>query len=106
MPDILHRQSKVKRKKNVVVLSTSRPLNCKRIDDDKEKLQIIKFYDFTKGGAGSVAESLQSPDQLNHCKSKSSRWVMVALSCMLDTARVNGKTVWCLKNDSGISNTF
>ena len=28
---------------------------------------------------------------------------MIALSYMLDTARVNGKTVWCLKNDSGIS---
>ena len=24
---------------------------------------------------------------------------------MLDTARVNGKTVWCLKNDSDISST-
>ena len=28
---------------------------------------------------------------------------LVALSYMLHTARVNGKTVWCLKNDSGIS---
>ena len=31
--------------------------------------------------------------------------VMAALSYMLDTARANGKTVWCLKNDSDISNT-
>ena len=30
---------------------------------------------------------------------------MVALSFMLDTARVNGKTVWCFKNDSDISST-
>ena len=30
---------------------------------------------------------------------------MVALSYMLATARVNGKTVWCLKNDSDISST-
>ena len=71
------------------------------IDDGKEKLQIIKFYDFTKGGTDIA-------DQLNDyttTRSKSCRWVMVALSYMLDTARVNGKTVWCLKNDSDISST-
>ena len=47
-------------------------------------------------------------DQLNDyytTRSKSCRSVMVVLSCMLDTARVNGKTVWCLKNDSDISST-
>ena len=85
-------------KKDVVVLLTSRPLHGKKIDNDKEKPQIIKFYDFTKGETDIV-------DQLNDyytTKSKSCRWVMVALSYMLDTARVNGKTVWCLKNDSDI----
>ena len=30
---------------------------------------------------------------------------MVVLSYMLATARVNGKTVWCLKNDLDISST-
>ena len=30
---------------------------------------------------------------------------MVPLSYMLDTARFNGKTMWCLKNDSDISRT-
>ena len=35
--------------KNVVVLSTFRPLHGKTIDDGKEKSQIIKFYNFTKG---------------------------------------------------------
>ena len=85
-------------KKDVVVLLISRPLHGKTIDNDKEKPQIIKFYDFTKGETDIV-------DQLNDyytTKSKSCRWVMVALSYMLDTARVNGKTVWCLKNDSDI----
>ena len=55
-----------------------------------------KFYDFTKGGTDIV-------DQLNDyytTRSKSCRWVMVALSYMLHTARANGKNVWCLKNDS------
>ena len=47
-------------------------------------------------------------DQLNYyytTRSKSCRWVMVALSYMLDTARDNGKIVWCLKNYSDISST-
>ena len=76
-------------------------MHGKTIDDGKEKPQTIKFYDFTKGGTDIV-------DQLNDyytTRSKSCRWVMVALSYMLDTARVNGKTVWCLKNDSDISST-
>ena len=94
-------KTKSKGKKNVVVLSTSRPLHDKTIDDDKEKPQIIQFYDFTKGGMDIV-------DQLNDyytTRSKSCHWVMVALLYMLDTARVNGRTVWCLKNDSDISRT-
>ena len=70
-----------------VVLSTSRPLHDKTIYDDKEKPQIIKFYNFIKGGANIV-------DQWNEyytTSSKSCQWVMVALSYMLDTARVNGE---------------
>ena len=47
-----------KGKKNVVGLSTSRLLHGKTIDDGKEKLQKIKFYNFTKGGTDTV-------DQLN-----------------------------------------
>ena len=76
-------KTKSKRKKNVVVLWTSRLLHGKTIDDGKEKSQIIKFYDFTKGG-------MDIADQLNdYCtaRSKSCGWVMVALSYMLDTAR-------------------
>ena len=68
----------------VVVLSTSKPLHGKTIDDGKEKPQIIKFYDFTNSGTDIV-------DQLNDyhtTRSNSCCWVMVALSCMLDTARV------------------
>ena len=90
-----------KGKKNVVVFSTSRPLHGKTIDDGNEKPQMIKFYDFTKGGADIV-------DQLNAyntTRSKSCHWVMVTPLYMWNTARVNEKTVWCLKNDSNISRT-
>ena len=84
-----------------MVLSTYRSLHGKTIDDGKEKPQILKFYDFTKGGTDIV-------DHLNDCyttRLKSCCWVMVTLSHVLDTAKVNGKTMWCLKNDSDISST-
>ena len=94
-------KTKSKGKKNVVVLSTSRPFHGKTIDDGKEKTQIIKFYDVTKGRPHLV-------DQLNDyytTSSKSCRWVMVVLWYMLDTTRANGKNVCCLKNDSDNSST-
>ena len=94
-------KTKPKGKKNVNVLSTSIPWRGKAIDDSKEKPKLIKFNHFTEGGTDIV-------DQLNdYCTTRSNfyRWVMLALSYMLDTARVNGKTVWCLKNNSDISST-
>ena len=85
-------KTKSKGKKNVVVLSTSRPLH---------KPQIIKFFDFKKGGM-DIVEQL---NDYHSTTSKSCSWVMVALSYMLNTARLNGKTVWSFKNDSDISST-
>ena len=63
-------------KKNVVVLSTSRPLHDKTTDDGKEKPQIIKFFDFTKGGTDIVDQ----PKDYCTTISMSCHWVMVALS--------------------------
>ena len=42
-------KSSQKSKKKVAVSPTFRLLHGKTIDDGKEKPQIIKFYDFTKG---------------------------------------------------------
>ena len=42
-------KSKSKGTKIVIALSTPRPLHGKTTDDVKEKPQIIKFNDFTKG---------------------------------------------------------
>ena len=39
-----------KGKKNVVILTTKRPMLGKTKDDGKEKPAIFKYYDFTKGG--------------------------------------------------------
>ena len=81
-------KTKSQGKKYVVVLRTSRPIHAKTIDDGKEKSQTIMFYDIKKGGTSTVG-------QLNDyyiVQSNSLRWVMVSLSYMLDTARVNGQS--------------
>ena len=86
------------RGENVALLSTSRPLHGKTIDDGKEKSQIIKLYHFTKGGSGIA-------DQFNDyytTRAKSCQWVMVTLFYMLHTARLNRKTDWCLKHKEEI----
>ena len=87
-------QTKSEGKKKVVILSTTRPLHSCTKDDNKSKPQIFKFYNFTKGGADIV-------DQINDhfiTRVKSLRWVMIVLYYMQDTARVNTKTIWCIKN--------
>ena len=71
----------------------------KTIYDDKVKPQIVKFYDVTKGRTDIV-------DQLNDCYKLGygyGRWVMVALFYIIDTSRVNRKTIWCLKHKEDIS---
>ena len=83
-------RTKSKGKKNVLVLSTMRPLPGATRDDGYHKPTIIKLYDFTKGGTDIV-------DQLNYCHTRRSRtfiWDVVALFYMLDTIRVNSKTIW------------
>ena len=87
-------QTKSNGKKNVVILPTTRPMHSCTKDDNKSKPQIFKFYDFTKGGTDIF-------DQMNDyftTRAKSLRWVMIVLYYMLDTARVNAKTIWCIKN--------
>ena len=91
-------KTKSKGNKNVVVFSTSHSFYGKTIDNGKGKLQIIKFYDFTKGGTNIV-------DHLNDyytTQVKFSRWVMVALLNILDTFWVNWKTIWCMRHKEDI----
>ena len=71
------------------MLTTLRPLKGVTMDGGKDKPAIYKLYDFTKGGTDIV-------DQLNDfysVRSKSLRWVNVALYYTLDTSQVNAKTV-------------
>ena len=87
-------QAKSKSIKNVVILPTTRPMHSCTKDDNKSKPQIFRFYDLTKGGTDIV-------DQMNNyftTRAKSLRWAMIVHFYMLDTARVNAKTIWCIKN--------
>ena len=96
--------TKSKGKKNVVILSTMRPMDACTKDDDKFKLEIFTFYYFTKRGTDIVD---QMNDFFTTC-AKSNRWAMVVLYYMLDTTRANSKTLWCMKNKIDIrkSKTF
>ena len=71
-----------------------RPLFSKTKDDGKEKPQIFKFYDFTKGGTDIVDQKAS----YYTTKSKSRKWKLVAFFYLLDTARINVSTMWGLKN--------
>ena len=89
----MHKKSKGKKK--VVILKTKRPMYSCTKEDNKSKPQIFTFYSFTKGGTDIV-------DQMNdYCttRAKSLRWVMIVLYYMLDTVRVNAKTIWCIKTE-------
>ena len=80
-------------KKNVLLLSTVRPLNGITRDDNKQKPGMFKFYDFTKGGMDIV-------DQLNDyytVHSQSNRWDLNVFYYILDTIRVDSNTLFCIK---------
>ncbi|XP_057296194.1 uncharacterized protein LOC130625144 [Hydractinia symbiolongicarpus] len=58
-------EGKSKGKKNVLVLSTMRPIMGITRDDEKHKPSIIKFYDFTKGGTDIIDQKISK----HSCKS-------------------------------------
>ena len=96
--------SKSKGKKNVLVLSTQPPLLGVTKDDGKSKPAIIKFYDFTKGGT-DIADQRTAG---NTTSTKTRRWTRKVTAYILDVARVNAQTIFCLnkkldprKYDSG-----
>ena len=87
-------QIKSKDKKDVAILSTTRPMHSYAKYDIISKPQIFKFNDFRKDGTDIV-------DEINYyftTRSKSLRWVMIVLYYLLNTARVNAKPIWCIKN--------
>ena len=86
-------KTKSKGTKNVLLLSTTRPLLGITKDDAKHKPAIYKLYDFTKGGTDIVDQKMSTYT----CKAKSKKWKHVAFYYMLDTARVNAQTILALR---------
>ena len=84
--------SSSKGKKNVLVLSTTKPLQGVTRDDGCRNPAVIKLYDFTKSGTDNVDQriAMYSP------RTKSAKWTRSALSFVLDTARVNSATLFAI----------
>ena len=77
-------------RKNNLLLLTVRALKCVTKDDNKKTPNICKFYDFAKGKTDIV-------DQLSEyyiVRSQSNRWDLVAFYYILDTIRVDSKTLY------------
>ena len=81
-----------------------RPLNDITRDNNKQKPDMYKFYDFVKGGTDIV-------DQLNDyytVRYQSNRWDLVAFCYILDTIYVDSKTLFYIKKGLDVKkqNTF
>ena len=82
-------------KKNVLLLSSMPTFLGKTMDDKQDKPAILKFYDFSKGGTDIVDQKIS----YYSCNTKSARWPLTAFSYVLDTARVNAQSIFCLNNN-------
>ena len=92
-------KSKSKGRKNVLVLSTMRPLMGKTRDDGKQKPAIIKFHDFTKGGSDVMDQKIS---KYTH------RWTMTHFFFWMDTIRCNTMVLHAIKHKKPLckSNSF
>ena len=81
--------------RNVLLLSTLEPINAVRQDDGKQKPQIYKEYDFTKGGTDIIDQRAQFYSR----KPNSSRWTISVFSYILDTSQINASTVWFMNSN-------
>ena len=70
-------KTKTTRLGNIVLLSNLEPIIAVTQDDGKQKLQIYKVYDFTKGRTDIIDQQAQ----FYMCKPKSSRWTICFFLC-------------------------
>ena len=80
--------------RNVLLLTSMKPIIGTTTDDKKKKPAILKLYDFTKGGTDIVDQRAQTYTT----KAKSNRWTMVSFYFLLDTCRVNASTIYAMNN--------
>ena len=89
-------KSKCKGKKNILVLSTMRPLMGITQDDGKRKPVIIKFYDFTKGCMDILDQKISKYS----CKSviDCGQWFISSSYWILDNIGCNVLTMCAIKH--------
>ena len=97
-------KSKSKGKKNILVLSTMRPLMGITCDDGKQRPAIIKFYDFTKGGTDVMDQKISKYS----CKSLTHHWTMIHFLFLMDTICCNAMALHVIKQKTLLrkSNSF
>ena len=81
--------------RNVLLLSSLRPLLGTTKDDGKNKPAHYKLYDYTKGGVDIVDQRMGSYTT----KTKSRKWTTNVFNMILDQSRVNAQTIWSLNKD-------
>ena len=91
-------KSKSKGNKNVLVLSTVRPLLGVTKDDGKCKPTVIKFYDFTKGDTDVMDIKVAKYS----CKALTHRWTMVHFYFLLDAIRCNTLSLFAVKHGKSL----
>ena len=91
-------------KRNILMLSTLRPLLFTTKDDGKKKPALYKLYDFTERGTDVVDQK----DGAYSVKRKSKRWTIAAFSYILDTVHVNACSLMALNTnqDPGKMDSF
>ena len=79
--------------RNVLLLQITNPAHYVTQDDKKKPLS-CKIYDYTKGG-------IDIPNQrmgLYTTKYKTRKWTSVALTYVLDMARINSQAIYVINN--------
>jgi hypothetical protein len=87
-------------KKNVMLLTTTVPIVGKTMDDGKDRPAIISLYNFGMLGTDRVDQYAQ----FFTTRVKSKRWPMSVLCYLLDTSRVNARTIGLLQEVSYLHN--
>jgi hypothetical protein len=82
--------------KNVMLLTTTTPIIGKTKDDGKDRPALISLYNYTMLGTDRVDQLAQHYS----VRMKSKRWPMSVLSFILNTIRVNAKTIGDLQEVS------
>ena len=88
-------------RKNVLLLSTIKPLMGCTKDDGKNKPAQYKLYDFTKGGTDECDQRVESYS----VKPKSRKWTVIAFCHVLDMARINASTILSLSKGENPRNS-